>query len=317
MVKNQMGLPTPFNKKNEKVGESKMKGETIFKALNLISVVMIFALCLAVGVVCAEEKSVDEVARELANPNASLATLRFKNQVRWYKGDLPEADNQANYTLFFQPIFPFILEPTERGGKANFFVRPGIPILFDQPVFDVTKTDFDDVTALADIGFDVAYGVTEKNGFLWALGMVGTLPTATDSEVAGKQFRLGPEVLFAKFEEWGLYGIFPSHKWDVAGWSEDFYSNTQIQLFLRYLPGGGWAIGSTPIMDYDWKTNDWTIPLQVVVSKTVMAGKMPVKLEFEVNYYVEQPDAFGPEWMVAFNIGPVIKNFLDEWLKKF
>jgi hypothetical protein len=119
------------------------------------------------------EKSADELARELANPNSSLATLRFKNQYRWYKGDLPNADDQANYTLLFQPIFPFALEPTASGGKANFFVRPAIPIVFDQPVFDVRKADFDDVTAMGDIGFDVAYGVTEKSGFLWAGGHGG------------------------------------------------------------------------------------------------------------------------------------------------
>ena len=35
------------------------------------------------------------------------------------------------------------------------------------------------------------------------------------SELAGKQLRLGPEALFAKFEKWGLYGIFPSHQWNV------------------------------------------------------------------------------------------------------
>ena len=150
-----------------------------------------------------------------------------------------------------------------------------------------------------------------------ALGMVGTLPAATDSDVAGKQWRLGPEALIANFEKWGLYGIFPSHQWDVAGWNDGYYSNTQIQLFLRYLPGGGWAIGSTPIMNYDWKTSDWTIPLQIVVSKTAKAGKMPVKLELEVNYYVEQPDSFGPEWMVGFNIAPVVANVFDKWIKGF
>ena len=282
---------------------------------------LLFICCLATQLYAQEkeanqEKSVDEVARELANPNNSLATLRFKNQFRWYKGDLNNADEQSNYTLLFQPVFPFTMQPTASGGKANLFVRPAIPIMFDQPVFDVRKADFDDVTAMGDIEFDVAYGVTEKSGFLWALGMVGTLPTATDSDVAGKQWRLGPEALFAKFEKWGLYGIFPHHQWDVTGWSDDDYSNTQIQLFFRYLPGGGWALGSTPIMNYDWETSDWTIPLQIVVSKTVMAGKMPVKLELEVNYYVAQPDPFGPEWMTAFNIGPVVTNIFDRWIKK-
>ena len=39
-------------------------------------------------------KSADEVAKELANPNTSLASLTFKNQYRWYTGDLPGADDQ-------------------------------------------------------------------------------------------------------------------------------------------------------------------------------------------------------------------------------
>ena len=80
------------------------------------------------------------------------------------KGDLPNADEQSNYTLLFQPVFPFTLQPTASGGKANLLIRPGIPIMFDQPVFDVRKADFDEVTAMGDIGFDVAYGVTEKSG---------------------------------------------------------------------------------------------------------------------------------------------------------
>lgn len=262
-----------------------------------------------------QEKSADEVARELANPNNSLASLTFKNQYRWYTGDLPHADDQSNYTLLFQPVFPFGLEPTASGGKANLFIRPAIPILFNQPVFRPAQLDFDGVTALGDIGFDIGYGVTEKSGLLWAFGMVGTLPTATDSDVAGKQLRLGPEGLIAKFYKWGLLGLFPSHQWDVAGWNGGYFSTSQLQLFLKFLPGGGWAVGSTPILNYDWKSREWTIPLQLVAGKTVKWGKTPIKWEIEVNYYVKQPDLFGPEWMIGLNITPVVPNFIERWVK--
>ena len=262
-----------------------------------------------------KEKSADEVARELANPNNSLASLTFKNQFRWYTGDLPHADDQSNYTLLFQPVFPFKLEPTASGAKATLFIRPAFPILFDQPTFDPGKLDFDGTTALGDIGFDIGYGVTEKSGLLWAFGMVGTLPTATDSDVAGKQLRLGPEALIAKFEKWGLYGIFPSHQWDVTGWSDAAYSNTQIQLLFRVLPGGGWSVGSVPIMNYDWKNEDWTIPLNLAVSKTTHIGSTPLKIELELNYYIEQPDAFGPEWMIGLNITPVVPNVIEGWIR--
>lgn len=260
-------------------------------------------------------KSADEVARELANPNNSLASLTFKNQYRWYDGSLPGAGNQDNYTMLFQPVFPFTLEPTASGGKANLFVRPGIPILFEQPVFNPLTGTFDKETGLGDIGFDIGYGVTEPSGFLWALGMVGTLPTATNSALAGKQLRLGPEVLLAKFEDWGLYGIFPSHQWDVAGWEDQSFSVSQIQLFLTGLPGDGWSIGSTPIINYDWNSDQWTVPLNLTVGKTVMFGKTPVKLQAEINYYVEKPDSFGSEWMIGFNITPVVKNFVEGWIR--
>jgi len=262
-------------------------------------------------------KSADEVARELANPNNSLASLTFKNQFRWYTGSFPDADSQNNYTLLFQPVFPFPLQPTASGGKANLFVRPAVPLLVDQPVPVVMngQPGYDTPTALGDIGFDIGYGVTEKSGLLWAFGMVGTLPTATDSAVAGKQLRLGPEALFAKFEKWGLYGIFPSHQWNVTGWSETSYSASQLQLFLKFLPGGGWAVGSTPIMNYDWRSRQWSIPLNFTISRTVTAGNTPLKLELEVNYYVEQPDTFGPKWMIGLNITPVVHNFLVGLLK--
>lgn len=131
------------------------------------------------------------------------------------------ADPDKNFVvimMLFQPVFPFFLEPRASGGKANLFIRPAIPLLVDQsvPELDGDSVDFQGHTALGDIG----YGVTEKNGFLWAFGMVGTPPTATDSAVAGKQLRLGPEMLLAKFEKWGVYGISPSHQWKVAGWSD-------------------------------------------------------------------------------------------------
>lgn len=263
----------------------------------------------------AKEKSADEVARELANPNNSLASLTFKNQYRWYTGDLPGADNQDNYTLLFQPVFPFTLEPTASGGTANLFVRPALPLLVKQPVFDAAQNNFDDSTAFGDIGFDIGYGVTEQNGVLWAVGMVGTLPTATSDDVAGDQLRLGPELLFAKFEKWGLYGIFPSHQWNVGGSNDTDFSVTQTQLFLNFLPGGGWSVGSVPILNYDWEGEEWTIPLNFTAGKTVKFGKTPVKLQLEINYYVQQPDLFGPQWLISFNVTPVVNNFIDQWIR--
>jgi len=76
-----------------------------------------------------------------------------------------------------------------------------------------------------------------------------------------------------------------------------------VTVFANYLPGGGWVVGSNPIISYDWDSQDWTIPLNLVVSKTVILGKTPWKIQAEINYYLDRPDAFGAEWMMGINGG--------------
>jgi hypothetical protein len=44
------------------------------------------------------------------------------------------------------------------------------------------------------------------------------------------------------------------------------------------------------------------------VAKTTKLGSTPVKFQVQVQYFVEQPDAFGPEWLLKFSMTPVIKN---------
>jgi hypothetical protein len=260
------------------------------------------------------EKSADEIARDLANPNSPLASLNGKLQYRTFDGNLPGASNQHSMTFLFQPVFPFDLGETSSGAAQTLFVRPEIPYFFNQPTFNAGTGVFEDVAGMGDIVSDFAYGQTTKNGFLWAIGGVITLPTATDSRLGSGKWSLGPEILLGKFEKWGVYGIFPSHQWDVAGWGDRSVNATSIQTFLAFLPGDGWSISSQPIMDYDWQASQWTIPVNLTVSKTLKAGKTPLKVSLEADYYVEQSDVFGPEWMIGLKITPVVENFIQSWI---
>jgi hypothetical protein len=241
----------------------------------------------------------------------------MKHQFRIYDGDLPKAGDQWNYTLLFQPVFPFPVGETSSGGKSNIFLRPAFPLLVEQPVPTVSggKVGYDSPTAFGDIGFDLAYGVTEKSGFIWIAGMVGTLPTASTNRVAGKQFRLGPEAFIGRAFKWGLVGIFPQHQWDVAGWSDKYFSGTQIQPVLNVNLGDGWVAGSQPMIQYDWNDTKWNIPLNAQISKTLALGKMPLRVQLELDYYVEAPDAFAPQWLIGLNITPVVPNFINNWIR--
>jgi len=258
----------------------------------------------------AAKPSAEEIARELANPNAPLASLTFKFQFRTFEGDLSGADDQAGTTVLFQPSFPFSLS----NGDVVFF-RPAIPLQLDQPVFDAGGVGFDSEFGLGDISFDLAYGRTKKSGILMALGVVSTLPTATDDGLGPDRWTLGPEILIGKLAKTYVLGAFPNHQWDIGGSGDADVSLTTMQLFGIYLPGGGWSVGTSPISSYNHETDDWTLPLNVTIGKTEIWNGRPWKLGIEINYFVEQPDAFGPEWMVGFSIAPVVNNVLAGWFK--
>jgi hypothetical protein len=248
-------------------------------------------------------KSADEIARELANPNTPKATLNIKNQVRIFEGSLPDAADQWSLTTLAQPSFPFSLE----NGNMIFF-RPGLPILYNQPYLDSDSAGFATKAGLGDLVFDLAYGATTKDGILWATGIVSSLPIATSSVLGNGRFTLGPEVLIGKLTNSYVIGAFPNHQWDVGGWGEADINITTVQFFGTFLPGGGWNVGTSPIITYDWNSEQWTVPLNLTFGKTIIRGSTPWKLSMEMNYYIEQPDSFGPKWMIGFNISPVVEN---------
>jgi hypothetical protein len=257
----------------------------------------------------AEEKqrSAEEIAKELANPNTPLASLNFKFQYRTFEGNLPGANSESGTTVLFQPSLPF---PLDNGDLVLF--RPAIPLIVDQPVFN--GTGFDSESGIGDIVFDLAYAPKRDDGLLIAYGIIASLPTASN-DLGTDRYTLGPEYLIGKITKKYVIGAFPNHQWDIGGSGNKSISLTTLQLFGTILPGGGWNYGTSPILTYDWKTDQATIPLNFNFGKSVIWNGKPWKLSLEINYYVEQADTFGPEWMIGFNVTPVVKNKLADWFK--
>jgi len=254
----------------------------------------------------AEESDADEIARNLANPNTPLATLTLKTQYRGYDGTLPEASDQSNLSFLFQPSFPFPLGKAEAGRPLDqIFFRPAFPFVVDQPVYGAGG--FEGETGFGDIGFDLAWGRNYPAGVLLVVGAVNSVPTGKEG-LSSEMWGLGPEVFLGYFQQWGVLGFFPRHMWKVTGPEDRDMSVTSIQPAAAFMLGGGWVAGTAGELSCDWEAEQWTIPLQLNVSKTVVLGKLPVKLALEGNYYVEKADAFGPAWMVGLNISPVVPN---------
>ena len=172
-------------------------------------------------------RSAQDVANELANPNTSLGFMLFQLDYIKFDGDLPDANDQDAWRLNFQPSIPYPL-----GKGVNFFLRPLIPIILDQPVFEVEEDDFESKGVdLGNIGFDVAIGKSFPSGLQLIGGLSGVLPTATDSDLNSKQLLLGPLGFVGWEFKWGFLGALVSHQWNVAGWDDSATSITAGQYF--------------------------------------------------------------------------------------
>ncbi|MHC4758399.1 MAG: hypothetical protein ACYTE8_07055 [Planctomycetota bacterium] len=290
----------------------------------ILSLVLIVSLSLA-SAAESDKPTNDEIAKELANPNTALTSLKFQFQYFSFDGDLPRADDQDMFKLFFQPTLPFPLE----NGKTV-WLRPGVPLVIDQPVYDTGSRRLSSLDGLGDMTLDVQYGTILENGFLWSVGFSSLFPTASKDELGSGQWALGPGFQLGRVREQSVFGVFANHQWDVAGSGksspelpflrqassdEAGISLTSIQFFGVVLPGNGWSFGSTPIITYNHESEEWIVPLHFTVGKTVTINGRPWDFSVDLNYYVDGPDAIAPEWMVSFNVTPVVKNIFAEWFK--
>ncbi len=271
------------------------------------------------------ELTVDEIAMELSSPVTSLVALHNDFEFRSYQGNLSGADDQSALIYKFTPSFPIPLD----NGK-NILLRLTIPVNSNQPLYYVDYVEYpeflirqladslptdrefiDGHDHLADIEFDIAYGGVSDNGFISMYGVAFAFPTSQDFSSAIDQYRAGPEVAFGKVTPWGVYGVQAKHMMRVSG--EDAWDTnmTSFQVFFAYGLGNGWQAISNPVIQYDWEAasdNKLFLPLGGGVSKTVRLGKMPLKMDLELQYYVVSPDALGPQWLLSFSLAPVFGN---------
>ena len=285
------------------------------------------ALFVGLGLASAEDAkpTSDEIAKELANPNTALTSLKLQTQYYRFEGDLPGVDGLDMVKLFFQPTLPFSLE----NGKT-LWVRPGVPFAIDQPVYETDSRQLGSQSGLGDMTLDVQYGTTLDNGFLWSVGFSSIFPTASQEKLGSGHWALGPGFQLGRVSEKSIVGVFANHQWDIAGdgrsspelpflrqgaSNDSGISLSAIQLFGVVLPGDGLNFGSAPIMTYNHLSSDWIIPLHFMIGKTFILNGRPWDFSIDVNYYVERPNAIAPEWMISFNVAPVVKNIFAAWFE--
>lgn len=77
--------------------------------------------------------------------------------------------------------------------------------------------------------------------------------------------------------------------------------STYLQPFLTYTNKSHTTLGVNSESTYDWKNEQWTVPINAFVQQLLRIGDQPLTLQVGYRYYADAPTN-GPEWGLRFAV---------------
>ena len=256
-------------------------------------------------------------AKKSNNPVSDAWLLIIQNDYTWIRGDQIDGAEKRE-RLSFQPVLPVPIF----GGSWNLVNRPVIQ-LFDAPIDDDIGSTDPFGSRTRGLGDTITFHLLAPNrddGFIWGVGPTFIWPTATEEVLGQEKWQAGPAALAARLgadygglgiESWNI-GILAQQWWDYAGTGKRKHTNqADIQYFLNWKQNPTRLIGMTPNIQIDWTksgSDRFSVPIGLGVIDLFKMGNIPVRWGAEMQYYVNQPDDFGPKWNFKLFFAPIAPN---------
>ncbi len=225
----------------------------------------------------------EDLAKKLANPVADLISVPL--QFNWDE-DIGPGEEGERLTFNFQPVVPISLTP-----DLNLISRTILPTIWQDDILPGAGDQF----GLGDTVQSFFLSPAKPGGAIWGVGPVALIPTGTDDLTSARKWGIGPTGVGLAQEGPWTYGALANHIWSLGGdHDREDVSSTFLQPFLAYTTKTAWTFTLNSESTFDWREDEWLVPVHALASKLVPIGGQRVSLQAGLRYWAESPDA-GPE----------------------
>jgi hypothetical protein len=117
--------------------------------------------------------------------------------------------------------------------------------------------------------------------------------------LGGEKWGAGPTALALRQDGPVTYGVLANHIESFAGDdSRADISTTFVQPFVSYITKTKTTFGVNTESTYDWKTDQWTVPVNATMSQLLKIGPQIFQISLGARYWAESGDNGPDEWGV-------------------